>query len=110
MKSCLYIRKQKSKNEIMVLQIESFPQMRYEEMEAEDSIYTVIQFVLLGSSDLPNLQGLPFGMFSIIYITILAGNSLLIITWLDPVLQKPMYFFLGKFFLPGNLLHVCPRS
>ena len=94
----------------MVLQIESFPQMRYEEMEAEDSIYTVIQFVLLGSSDLPNLQGLPFGMFSIIYITILAGNSLLIITWLDPVLQKPMYFFLGKFFLPGNLLHVCPRS
>ena len=60
----------------MVLQIESFSQMKYEEMEAEDNISTVIKFVLLGFSDLPNLQGLLFGVFSIINIIILTGNNL----------------------------------
>ena len=71
----------------MVFLIGSFPQMRYEEMEAEDNISTVIQLVLLGFSDLPNLQGLLFGVFSIIYIIILTGNSLIIIlTRLDPTL------------------------
>ena len=71
----------------MVFLIGSFPQMRYEEMEAEDNVSTVIQLVLLGFSDLPNLQGLLFGVFSIIYIIILTGNSLIIIlTRLDPTL------------------------
>ena len=88
----------------MVLWIESFPQMKYEEMEAEDNISTVIQFVLLGFSDLPNLQGLLFGVFSIICIIILTGNSLLIIIiWLDPALQKPMYFLLANF----SFLEIC---
>ena len=104
---CLYIRKQKSKSEIMVFLIGSFPQMRYEEMEAEDNISTVIQLVLLGFSDLPNLQGLLFGVFSIIYIIILTGNSLIIIlTRLDPTLQKPMYFFLANF----SSLEICSVS
>ena len=68
-------------------------------MEAEDNISTVIQFVLLGFSDLPNLQALLFGVFSIIYIIILTGNSLtIILSRLDPALQKPMYFFLANFF------------
>ena len=71
----------------MVFLIGSFPQMRYEEREAEDNVSTVIQLVLLGFSDLPNLQGLLFGVFSIIYIIILTGNSLIIIlTRLDPTL------------------------
>ena len=71
----------------MVFLIGSFPQMRYEEMEAEDNMSTVMQFVLLGFSDLPNLQGPLFGVFSIIYIIILTGNSLIIIlTRLDPTL------------------------
>ena len=35
--------------------------MKYEEMEAEDNVSTVIQLVLLGFSDRPNLQGLLFG-------------------------------------------------
>ena len=107
MKSCLYIRKQKSKNEIMVLQIESFPQMKYEEMEVEDNMSTVIQFVLLGFSDLPNLQGILFGLFSIMYIIIFTGNSLIIIlTRLDPALHKPMYFFLANF----STLEICSKS
>ncbi|KAJ1067990.1 hypothetical protein K5549_007278 [Capra hircus] len=65
--------------------------MKYEEMEVEDNMSTVIQFVLLGFSDLPNLQGLLFGVFSIIYIIIFIGNSLIIIiTTLDAALHKPM--------------------
>ena len=91
----------------MVFLIESFPQMKYEEMEAEDNVSTVIQLVLLGFSDLPNLQGLLFGVFSIIYIIILTGNSLMIIlTRLDPALQKPMYFFLSNF----SSLEICYMS
>ncbi|KAJ1074694.1 hypothetical protein K5549_014966 [Capra hircus] len=76
-------------------------------MEAEDNISTVIQFVLLGFSDLPNLQALLFGVFSIIYIIILTGNSLtIILSRLDPALQKPMYFFLANFFS----LEICYSS
>ena len=54
---------------------------------SKSSLSTVIQLVLLGFSDLPNLQGLLFGVLSIIYIIILTGNSLIIIlTRLDPTL------------------------
>ena len=43
-------------------------------------------------------KGYYLGVFSIIYIIILTGNSLIIIlTRLDPTLQKPMYFFLANF-------------
>ena len=97
----------------MVFLIGSFPQMRYEEMEAEDNVSAVIQLVLLGFSDLPNLQGLLFGLFSVIYVIILTGNSLIIIlTRLDPTLQKTMHFFLANF----SSLEICyvsvtlPRS
>ncbi|XP_068849979.1 olfactory receptor 10AG1-like [Capricornis sumatraensis] len=78
--------------------------MKYEEMEVEDNMSTVIQFVLLGFSDLLNLQGLLFGVFSIIYIIIFIGNSLIIIiTTLDAALHKPMYFFLATF----SSLEIC---
>ena len=97
--------KKESKNEMTVPLIESLPQINYEEVEAEDNVSTVIQFALLGFSDLPNLQGILFGVFTITYIIILVGNSLLIIiTWLD---CKTHVFFPGKFFLLGNLL--CAR-
>ena len=82
----IYKETKAKESEITVPLIESFPQMKYEEMEAEDNMSTVMQFVLLGFSDLPNLQGPLFGVFSIIYIIILTGNSLIIIlTRLDPV-------------------------
>ncbi|XP_006189726.1 olfactory receptor 10AG1 [Camelus ferus] len=77
--------------------------MRCEEMEAED-ISTVTQFVLVGFSDLPNLQGLLFGVFSIIYTIVLVGNGLIVvITRIDTALQKPMYFFLANF----SSLEIC---
>ncbi|XP_057585068.1 olfactory receptor 10AG1-like [Hippopotamus amphibius kiboko] len=61
-------------------------------------------FILLGFSDIPDLQGLLFGVFLIIYVTILMGNSLIIIiTKTEPSLQTPMYFFLGNF----SSLEIC---
>ncbi|XP_006902374.1 PREDICTED: olfactory receptor 10AG1-like [Elephantulus edwardii] len=74
--------------------------MKDEMKKAEDNVSTVTQFVLIGFSDLPNLQKFLFGVFSIIYLIIIIGNSLIIIlTRLDPALQKPMYFFLANFSL-----------
>ena len=52
-------------------------------------------------------KGYYLGVFSIIYIIILTGNSLIIIlTRLDPTLQKPMYFFLANF----SSLEICSVS
>ncbi|XP_027702542.1 olfactory receptor 10AG1-like [Vombatus ursinus] len=63
--------------------------------------------MLLGFSDLPNLQGFLFGLFLIIYTGILIGNGLIIvITKVEPVLQTPMYFFLRNF----SFLEICYTS
>ncbi|XP_037377429.1 olfactory receptor 10AG1-like [Talpa occidentalis] len=81
-----------------------FLQMSYDKMKSEDNVSSVTQFVLMGFSDLPNLQGLLFGVFAIIYMIILIGNSLIIIvTRIDSALQKPMYFFLANF----SSLEIC---
>uniref|UniRef100_A0A452UV08 Olfactory receptor n=1 Tax=Ursus maritimus TaxID=29073 RepID=A0A452UV08_URSMA len=78
--------------------------MEFSTVTSEGNISTRIQFVLLGFSDLPSLQGLLFGVFSTIYIIILIGNSLIIIiTRLDAALQTPMYFFLANF----SSLEIC---
>ncbi|KAM6158038.1 olfactory receptor 10AG1-like [Rhynchocyon petersi] len=78
--------------------------MKHEMRKAEGNVSTVTQFQLLGFSDLPHLQGFLSGVFSIIYIIIITGNSLIIILIrLDPALQKPMYFFLANF----SLLEIC---
>ncbi|KAM5184281.1 olfactory receptor 10AG1-like [Callospermophilus lateralis] len=78
--------------------------MKYEEIQTEDNVSTVVQFVLLGFSEPPNLQGFLPGVFSVIYMVILIGNSLIvIITRLDPALHKPMYFFLAHF----SILEIC---
>nr|XP_020008534.1 olfactory receptor 10AG1-like [Castor canadensis] len=83
---------------------EIFLHMNHEEINAEDNVSTVKHFVLLGFSELPDLQGFLSGVFCIIYIIILIGNSLIImITLLDPALKKPMYFFLANF----SSLEIC---
>ena len=65
---------------------------------------TLVEFILLGFSDVPNLQEFLFGVFLMIYLIILIGNSLIIIiTRADPSLQTPMYFFLGNF----SFLEMC---
>ncbi|XP_038192495.1 olfactory receptor 10AG1-like [Arvicola amphibius] len=78
--------------------------MKHSGIKEEDNTSTVTQFLLLGFSDLPNLQGFLFGMFSIMYVTIIIGNSFIIlITRIDPTLHKPMYFFLTNF----SFLEIC---
>ncbi|XP_010992466.3 olfactory receptor 10AG1-like [Camelus dromedarius] len=71
---------------------------------AEGNFSSVMVFVFLGFSNLPNLQGLLFGLFFLVYIFILTGNGLIIIiTRVDSVLQTPMYFFLANF----SSLEIC---
>ncbi|XP_027698496.1 olfactory receptor 10AG1-like [Vombatus ursinus] len=66
-----------------------------------------MEFILLGFSDLPNLQGFLFGVFLVIYMCILIGNGLIIvITKVHPALQTPMYFFLGNF----SFVEICYTS
>ncbi|XP_004585629.3 olfactory receptor 10AG1-like [Ochotona princeps] len=78
--------------------------MKHKDENTEANFTAVMQFVLLGFSDLPSLQGLLSALFSIIYLTILVGNSLIIlITRLESSLHKPMYFFLANF----SLLEIC---
>ncbi|KAM5248384.1 olfactory receptor 10AG1-like [Ctenodactylus gundi] len=80
------------------------PQMARAELAREGNASSVRLFVLLGFSDLPNLQGFLFGVFSTIYLVILTGNGLIIvITRLDPALHRPMYFFLANF----SALEIC---
>ncbi|XP_052037607.1 olfactory receptor 10AG1-like [Apodemus sylvaticus] len=80
-------------------------QMRkHEELEAKDNTSTVTEFVLIGFSDLPNLQGFLFAVFSVLYIIILIGNFfIIIIISMEQALQKPMYFFLANF----SSLEIC---
>jgi olfactory receptor len=64
----------------------------------------MMEFVLLGFSDTPQLQWTLFGIFSSIYLIILMCNSIIIlITNIDPALQTPMYFFVGNF----SFLEIC---
>ncbi|XP_027716668.1 olfactory receptor 10AG1-like [Vombatus ursinus] len=74
---------------------------------AEDNVTVLMEFILLGFSDLPNLQGFLFGIFLVIYLSILIGNGLLIvITKINPALHTPMYFFLQNF----SFLEICYTS
>ncbi|XP_078004396.1 olfactory receptor 10AG1-like isoform X2 [Phascolarctos cinereus] len=66
-----------------------------------------MEFILLGFSDLPKLQGILFAIFLVVYLSILLENSLLIfLTKIDSGLKTPMYFFLGNF----SFLEICYTS
>uniref|UniRef100_A0A8C8Y3K5 Olfactory receptor n=1 Tax=Panthera leo TaxID=9689 RepID=A0A8C8Y3K5_PANLE len=68
------------------------------------NITTLMEFVLLGFSDIPNLHWTLFGIFLVIYLTILMCNSIIIlVTRIDSALQTPMYFFLGNL----SFLEIC---
>ncbi|XP_027702564.1 olfactory receptor 10AG1-like [Vombatus ursinus] len=74
---------------------------------AETNCSTVVEFILLGFSDLASLQGILFGIFFFIYTSILVGNGLIIvITKVTAALQTPMYFFLRNF----SFLEICYTS
>ncbi|XP_062951087.1 olfactory receptor 8K3-like [Cynocephalus volans] len=53
------------------------------------------EFILMGITDLPELQASLFGLFFIVYMVSLVGNlGLIILSNIDSRLQTPMYFFL----------------
>ncbi|XP_030042670.1 olfactory receptor 5V1-like [Microcaecilia unicolor] len=55
----------------------------------------VVDFLILGFSDLPRLQMLIFVVFLFIYLVTLTGNIVILtLTCMDSRLHKPMYFFL----------------
>ncbi|XP_004869859.1 olfactory receptor 8K3-like [Heterocephalus glaber] len=59
------------------------------------NLTAVTEFILLGITNLPELQAPLFLLFLIIYLTSLLGNlGMIILTQVDPRLQTPMYFFL----------------
>ncbi|XP_060111778.1 olfactory receptor 10A5-like, partial [Heteronotia binoei] len=64
----------------------------------------VNNFLLLGFSNLPDLEAMFFTVFLTIYLLTLTGNSLIIIvTLIDQTLHNPMYFFLRNL----SFLEIC---
>nr|XP_012639392.1 olfactory receptor 10A3 [Microcebus murinus] len=56
---------------------------------------SVVEFILLGFSNFPELQEQLFGVFLVIYLVTLMGNAIIIvIISLDKTLHVPMYLFL----------------
>ncbi|XP_069325620.1 olfactory receptor 10A3-like [Eulemur rufifrons] len=56
---------------------------------------SVVEFILLGFSNFPELQEQLFGVFLVIYLVTLMGNAIIIvIISLDKSLHVPMYLFL----------------
>ncbi|KAG3285784.1 olfactory receptor 10A3-like [Ictidomys tridecemlineatus] len=56
---------------------------------------SVVEFILLGFSDFPELQEEIFGVFLVIYLVTLMGNAIIIgAILLDQTLHIPMYLFL----------------
>ncbi|XP_004716456.1 olfactory receptor 10A3-like [Echinops telfairi] len=56
---------------------------------------SVVEFILLGFSNFPELQEQLFGIFLVIYVVTLVGNAVIIVVIsLDQSLQAPMYLFL----------------
>ena len=58
---------------------------------------SVTEFLLLGVTDIQELQPLLFVLFLTIYLVIMAGNgAILMVVISEPRLHSPMYFFLGN--------------
>ena len=65
---------------------------------------SLIGFVLLGFSDHPRLEAVLFVFVLLFYLLTLVGNiTIIIISYLDPPLHTPMYFFLSNL----SLLDIC---
>ncbi|XP_040203569.1 olfactory receptor 5AP2-like [Rana temporaria] len=74
---------------------------------ATENQSTVTEFILLGLTDNPNIQLWLFQVFSLVYMTTLAGNILLIVAVrTDSHLHNPMYIFLTNL----SFLDICYTS
>ncbi|XP_053556541.1 olfactory receptor 5V1-like [Bombina bombina] len=67
----------------------------------------LMEFLLLGFSDIPDLKPFLFSMLLLVYMMTLAGNgAIIMVTSLEKSLQKPMYFFLCNL----SILDICYTS
>ncbi|XP_007485699.2 olfactory receptor 5V1-like [Monodelphis domestica] len=58
---------------------------------------TITEFIFLGFSNHPDMQGLFFLVFLVIYLITILGNTLIITAVVvNPVLHTPMYYFLSN--------------
>nr|XP_006113898.2 putative olfactory receptor 2B8 [Pelodiscus sinensis] len=61
-------------------------------------------FILVGVSDRPQLEMLLFGLVFVFYtVTLLGNTTIIVVSWLDPQLHTPMYFFLSNL----SFLDIC---
>ncbi|NP_001011779.1 olfactory receptor family 10 subfamily AD member 1B [Mus musculus] len=79
--------------------------MRPQKGDSRNSSSTVTEFILVGfEQSSPSTRALLFTLFLALYSLAMAMNGLIIfITWTDPRLNSPMYFFLGHL----SFLDVC---
>ncbi|XP_077003507.1 olfactory receptor 8J1-like [Tamandua tetradactyla] len=79
---------------------------------ASENFTRVVEFILIGISECPELQIPLFLIFLVIYGLTLAGNlCIIILTSIDSQLQTPMYFFLRHLALIslGNSNVIAPK-
>nr|XP_033779297.1 olfactory receptor 12D1-like [Geotrypetes seraphini] len=68
---------------------------------------SVTEFILLGFTDVPELQIFLFALFSVFYMITLMGNfTIIMLAISDPHLHSPMYFFLTNL----SSLDICYSS
>ncbi|XP_054947513.1 LOW QUALITY PROTEIN: olfactory receptor 8K5-like [Physeter macrocephalus] len=82
----------------------------------QQNLSSLTEFILMGVTRQPELQASLFGVFLIIYTSIVVGNLgmiiLTILTQVDSRLHTPMYFFFIKhlaFIDLGNSTVICPK-
>ena len=79
---------------------------------AHENFTRVIEFILTGVSERPDLQIPPFFVFLVIYGLTVTGNlSIITLTSVDSQLQTPMYFFLRHLAIInlGNSTVIAPK-
>ncbi|XP_037695318.1 olfactory receptor 8K5-like [Choloepus didactylus] len=78
----------------------------------QQNLTVLPEFILLGVTSCPELQGPLFGVFLLIYMVTVVGNlGMIILTKVDSHLHTPMYFFIRHlaFIDLGNSTVICPK-
>ncbi|XP_036624073.1 olfactory receptor 5V1-like [Trichosurus vulpecula] len=77
------------------------------EFKDRENQTTVTEFIFLGFSNHPDLQGLFFLLFLVIYLITILGNTLILAAIrVNPILHTPMYYFLSNL----SFLDICYTS
>ncbi|XP_069486182.1 olfactory receptor 5V1-like [Ambystoma mexicanum] len=62
-----------------------------------ENVTRVDEFVLLGLTNIPELQAALFMVFLVFYLATILGNfTIITVSWVEPSLHSPMYFFIAN--------------